>query len=64
MSTSRRGFASMSPARVREIAAKGGKAAHDKGVAHQWTKEEAAEMGSKGGTIAQANRRRAARKTA
>lgn len=34
----------------REIARKGGKAAHAKGVAHTWTSEEAREAGRKGGS--------------
>ena len=33
----RRGFASMSPEKQREIASKGGRAAHEKGTAHEWT---------------------------
>jgi general stress protein YciG len=33
----------------REIASKGGKAAHRKGTAHEWTSEEAREAGRKGG---------------
>lgn len=33
----------------REIASKGGKAAHEKGTAHEWTKQEAREAGRKGG---------------
>jgi general stress protein YciG len=33
----------------REIASKGGKAAHQKGTAHEWTCEEAREAGRKGG---------------
>lgn len=50
---SRRGFAAMEPERQREIAAAGGRAAHAKGTAHQFTPEEAREAGRKGG---QANR--------
>ena len=46
---SRRGFASMDPAKQREIASKGGRAAHEKGTAHEWTGEEAKEAGRKGG---------------
>ena len=46
---SNRGFASMDPAKQREIASKGGKAAHAKGTAHEWTSEEAREAGRKGG---------------
>ena len=45
----RRGFASMSPEKQREIASKGGRAAHEKGTAHEWTSEEAREAGRKGG---------------
>jgi general stress protein YciG len=44
-----RGFASMDPAKQREIASKGGKAAHQKGSAHEWTSDEAREAGRKGG---------------
>jgi general stress protein YciG len=50
--TSARGFASMDPARQREIASQGGKAAHEKGTAHEFTSEEAREAGSKGGKAA------------
>ena len=56
-STARRGFASMSPEKQREIASKGGKAAHQKGTAHEWTSEEARDAGRKGG-IASHQRRR------
>ena len=44
-----RGFASMDRVKQREIASKGGKAAHQKGTAHEWTSEEAREAGRKGG---------------
>ena len=44
-----RGFASMDRQKQREIASKGGKAAHQKGTAHEWTSEEAREAGRKGG---------------
>lgn len=47
--TENRGFASMDPAKQREIASKGGKAAHAKGTAHQWDSREAREAGRKGG---------------
>ncbi len=50
----RQGFASMSLERRREIAGKGGKAAHAQGKAHQWTAEQAKEAGRKGGLAAQA----------
>jgi len=45
---SKRGFASMDQAKQREIASKGGKAAHQKGTAHEFTSEEAREAGRKG----------------
>jgi uncharacterized protein len=44
-----RGFASMDRTKQRDIASKGGKAAHQKGTAHEWTSEEAREAGRKGG---------------
>jgi uncharacterized protein len=44
-----RGFASMDRSKQREIASKGGKAAHQKGTAHEWTSEEARAAGRKGG---------------
>lgn len=47
--TSNRGFASMDPDKQREIASKGGKAAHESGNAHEFTSEEAREAGRKGG---------------
>ena len=47
----------MDRARQREIASKGGKAAHQKGTAHEWTSEEARDAGRKGG-IASHRRRR------
>lgn len=52
-----RGFASMDRVKQREIASKGGKAAHQKGTAHEWTSEEARDAGRKGG-IASHRRRR------
>jgi general stress protein YciG len=45
----KRGLASMSPEKVREIASKGGKAAWKKGTAHRWTSQEAKAAGEKGG---------------
>ena len=39
----------MEPGKQREIASKGGRAAHEKGRAHQWSREEAREAGRKGG---------------
>lgn len=44
--TSNRGFASMDPERQREIASEGGRAAHEKGTAHEFTSEEARRAGS------------------
>lgn len=45
-----RGFASMDRTKQREIARKGGRAAHLRGTAHEWSSEEAREAGRKGGT--------------
>src|SRR5579862_1766516 len=47
--THNRGFASMDRERQREIARKGGKAAHEKGTAHEFTTDEARAAGRKGG---------------
>lgn len=44
--TSKRGFASMDPDQQREIASEGGRAAHEKGTAHEFTSEEARRAGS------------------
>ena len=48
---SRRGFAAMSPERQREIASQGGRAAHQQGVAHEWSADEARAAGKKGGQV-------------
>ena len=53
---SRRGFSAMTPERHREIARMGGKAAHAKGTAHEWTSEEAKEAGRKGGVASRGGR--------
>ena len=45
----RQGFASMDEDERQRIASKGGKAAHEKGTAHEFTSEEAREAGRKGG---------------
>ena len=50
--TSNRGFASMDENKQREIASQGGKAAHEKGTAHEFDSEEAREAGRKGGQAA------------
>ncbi len=47
--SSNRGFASMDPEKQREIASKGGKAAHQKGSAHEFNSQEARQAGKKGG---------------
>lgn len=44
-----RGFAGMDPEKQREIASKGGRAAHESGNANEFTPEEAREAGRKGG---------------
>jgi general stress protein YciG len=56
---SNRGFASMDPERQRQIASEGGRAAHEKGTAHEFTSEEAREAGRKGGMARSANRSKA-----
>ena len=53
-----RGFASMASDKQREIASKGGRAAHLKGTAHEWTSEEARAAGRKGGQISRGGRGR------
>src|SRR5260221_7137380 len=45
----RRGFAAMDNEKQREIASKGGRTAHAKGTAHEFTSDEAREAGRKGG---------------
>jgi general stress protein YciG len=52
-----RGFASMDPEKQREIARKGGRAAHEKGTAHEWTSDEARTAGRKGGLVSHQRRR-------
>jgi uncharacterized protein len=54
--TSSRGFASMDAQRQREIACKGGRAAHEKGKAHEFTSDEARAAGRKGGEKVSLNR--------
>ena len=54
----RRGFASMSAEKQREIASKGGRAAHEKGTAHEWSAEEARNAGRKGGQVSRGGRGR------
>ena len=53
---SKRGFASMDANRQREIASKGGRAAHAKGTAHEWSSDEARVAGRKGGEVVSRDR--------
>jgi hypothetical protein len=48
----------MSPEKRREIASKGGKAAHALGTAHKWTPEEAAKAGKAGGKISRKRKKK------
>jgi len=48
----------MTPEKQREIASKGGRAAHEKGTAHEWTPDEARAAGRKGGQISRGGRGR------
>lgn len=57
----KRGFASMDQRRQREIASKGGKAAHIKGRAHEFTPEQARQAGRKGGQAVSQDRAHMAR---
>jgi general stress protein YciG len=54
----RRGFASMSAEKQREIASRGGRAAHQKGTAHEWPADEARSAGRKGGQMSRGGRGR------
>jgi general stress protein YciG len=47
----------MNPDKQREIASKGGRAAHEQGTAHEWTREQAREAGRKGGLASSRKRR-------
>lgn len=51
-----RGFASMDREKQREIASKGGRAAHMQGTAHEWDSNEAREAGRKGGAASRNTR--------
>lgn len=55
----KRGFASMDPEKRRRIASKAGRRAHELGVAHEWTSEEARAAGREGGRISRGGRGRA-----
>jgi len=52
----KRGFAAMDPEKQREIARRGGRAAHEKGTAHEFSTDEAREAGRKGGIAVSADR--------
>jgi general stress protein YciG len=52
-----RGFAAMDPEKQRQIASKGGKIAHERGHAHEFTAEEAREAGRKGGQTVSRDRK-------
>lgn len=52
----RRGFGSIDPAKQKELASKGGIAAHKKGTAHEFNAEEARAAGRKGGVAVSKNR--------
>jgi len=54
----RGGFGAIAPEKRREIARKGGRAAHEKGTAHEWTPEEARAAGRKGGQTSRGGRGR------
>jgi general stress protein YciG len=53
---SNRGFASMDPGKQRDIASKGGRAAHAQGRAHEFTADEARTAGRKGGEVVSRDR--------
>jgi len=55
-----RGFASMNKDKQREIARKGGIAAHARGTAHEWNTREAQDAGRKGGSMSRGGRGRQA----
>ncbi len=46
----------MDPGKQKEIASKGGRAAHERGTAHEFTSDEARQAGRKGGEIVSRNR--------
>lgn len=53
----KRGFAAMAPEKLRELSRMGGRRAHELGLAHEWTPDEAAEAGRKGGSAAKRARK-------
>jgi len=52
----RRGFAAMDPERQRQIARQGGRAAHERGTAHEFSTDEAREAGRRGGATVSEDR--------
>jgi uncharacterized protein len=58
-----RGFASMDKTKQREIASKGGTAAHVKGTAHEWSSDEAREAGRRGGLASHRKRQESAQES-
>lgn len=58
MSIHDRGFASLSPARLAEVSAEGGRASHRSGHAHHWTTRTARKAGALGGVASGVTRRR------
>ena len=54
--SSERGFAAMDEEKQRKIASEGGKAAHERGTAHEFDSEEARRAGKKGGETVSQNR--------
>ena len=59
--TSRRGFAAMDQKKQKLIASMGGRAAHERGQAHEFTSEEARNAGRKGGQMSHGGGRRSSR---
>lgn len=59
----KRGFAAMDPEKVKEIATKGGRAAHAQGTAHRFTSAEAKLAGKKGGNAPHRSRGRVSSKS-
>ena len=57
----RRGFAAMDPEQQRELARLGGQAAHAKGTAHEFTREEARHAGKQGGWVISRDRKHMSR---
>ncbi len=56
-----RGFGAMDPARQRELASRGGKAAHEQGTAHEFDSESARRAGQRGGAKVSRDRAHMAR---